>query len=806
MATLLRGAAASALADGGPGRRSEGPDDRDPRDPRAALLGLACWAGAWLGVSLATGVGLALVVVVLLGLWRVRGLPWGQAVAVVLVAGWAAGMLRAESTTASQVAAWAQEGAVARVEVLVTGDPRTVQGSFGPVVFTRAVVEAAAARGATVRGRAPVLVLTDPADPGLVLGQRLAGSARLSAAEGRDLAAMMSPVAPLAVTAEPDVWWRGAAAVREGVRRAVAATPPGPRGLVPALVDGDDGRLPAQVEDDFRTTGLTHLLAVSGTNLTLVSGFLVAVARWSGVRGRGLAVVAAAGIVGFVLLARGEPSVLRAAAMGTVGLLALGTAGRHQGPRAWGVAVAALLLVDPWLARSPGFALSALATAGILWWSPTWRDALLPWLPRWLAEAVAVSSAAQLACTPVVAALSGEVSLVAVAANLLAGPVVGIATVAGLLGGVVVLVVPALGAVLGWGASLAAGWIILVATWTARLPTPAVPWPTGAAGIVLLSLGCLAVAWAAPRVMRSRRTSVVVAAALTVWIVVPPSVVRHVPVLGPASAGTAEGWRVVQCDVGQGDGLLLRVDDHAAVVVDVGGEPDAMADCLRDVGVSEVPRLVLTHFHADHVGGIDGVLDSVDVGEVVVSGLPAPGSGVEAVTRAASRHGVPVRVPALGEVHRDGAVTWQVVGPRSLLDGAPDAPVTEDGAEGSVVNDASLVVLADVAGPGGPALRVLLTGDVEPGGQRDLVTPLAGLDVDVLKVPHHGSAHQDLDFLTGLGAEVAVIGVGENDYGHPAPATLEALQRSGADVGRTDLDGRLVVVRRGGPVTLVRQR
>ncbi len=131
------------------------------------------------------------------------------------------------------------------------------------------------------------------------------------------------------------------------------------------------------------------------------------------------------GIVGFVLLARTEPSVLRAAVMGTVALFAMGANGRQRGTRALGVAVLALLLVQPGLAVSAGFALSVLATAGILLLAPGWRDAMARWLPRWVAEAIAVPAAAQLACTPVVAAISGQVSLVAVAANLAVAPVVG---------------------------------------------------------------------------------------------------------------------------------------------------------------------------------------------------------------------------------------------------------------------------------------------------------------------------------------------------------------------------------------------
>ena len=140
---------------------------------------------------------------------------------------------------------------------------------------------------------------------------------------------------------------------------------------------------PTDLVADFRTCGLTHLAAVSGTNLTLVVGFLLLVARWVGVRARGLVVVGALGVVGFVVLARPEPSVLRAAAMGSVALVGLGSRGRDHGIRALGVAVLVLLLLDPWLASSVGFALSALATAGILFLATA-----LPGRARDLAAAV----------------------------------------------------------------------------------------------------------------------------------------------------------------------------------------------------------------------------------------------------------------------------------------------------------------------------------------------------------------------------------------------------------------------------------
>jgi competence protein ComEC len=592
------------------------------------------------------------------------------------------------------------------------------------------------------------------------------------------VAAVLSTSARPDIRAGPDPWWSASARVRAALRDSVAGLPPDRRALVPALVDGDDADLDPALADDFRTTGLTHLLAVSGTNLTLVVGFALVVARWCHVRGRWLYVVGAAGIVGFVLLARAEPSVLRAAAMGSVALLGMGANGADRGMRALGVAAIVLLLVDPRLASAVGFALSVLATAGILLLAPGWRDALSRWLPRWLAEAVAVPASAQLACTPLVAAIAGQVSLVAVAANLLAAPAVGPATVLGLLGGIFTLVWPPAGQVVGAAAGWSVAWIVAVAERGSALPTAAVSWGSGAVALTALTALCAAVALMAPRLLARRDTGL--ACCLLMVLVV---VVRV-----PTPGWPPPGWLMVACDVGQGDGLVLNAGQGSAVVVDTGPDPPAMDACLDRLHVRVLPVVVLTHFHADHVDGLPAVLRGRRVGEVDVTATEDPAYGAVEVRRWAGAAHVPVRVPAYGEVRRVGDLTWQVIGPVSAVSGGGH------GEEGSVANNASLVLLVEVRG-----VRLLMSGDMEPEAQQRLDASLPGLRADVLKVPHHGSRYQDTDLLDGLGARLAVVSVGrENDYGHPAAPTLALLRHAGMRVERTDQDGDVAVTVRGG--------
>jgi len=176
-----------------------------------------------------------------------------------------------------------------------------------------------------------------------------------------------------------------------------------------------------------------------------------------------------------------------------------------------------------------------------------------------------------------------------------------------------------------------------------------------------------------------------------------------------------------------------------------------------------------------------------------VTGVQDPAEGAAEVAGWARSAGVPVRVPAYGEVGHLAGLTWQVVGPSRGVDG------DGNGEEGSTANNASVVLLVVTEG-----VRILLAGDIEPEAQQLMSRAVAQLRVDVLKVPHHGSRYQDSEFLSGLGAGLAVISVGQdNDYGHPAPETIQMLQKAGMLVRRTDQDGDIAVVVRDGQARVV---
>ncbi len=675
---------------------------------------------------------------------------------------------------------------------MATTDPVRREGEFAPYVIARLNVQTVLGRGVATKVRSPVLVIGDEGWLDVRFGDSVAAAGRLQAAQGPDLAGVLITTGAPEVVERAGWLYRGISTVRAGLVEAASVLPPAERALVPALVDGDDSLMPPEVADDFRTTGLTHLLAVSGANLTLVLAFALFIARWCGVRAQGLTWLGLVTVVFFVLLARPEPSVLRAAAMGVVALAGLSAGGRRRGMRALSVAVIVLVLFDPWLARSVGFLLSSLATAGILLLAPPWRDAMAQWMPRILAEAVAVPLAAQVVCTPVVAAISGQVSLVAVLANLAAAPAVGPTTVVGLVAGLAAVLSEPVGHLLGHVAGVSAWWIVSVATRGAQLAGASVTWPVGGLAITALAFLC-AVLISVMRPLLARRYACLLVAAVLVV-----AVVRPIGRLG----WPPDGWLLVACDVGQGDGLVLNAGHQVAVVVDTGPNPELIDSCLTRLHIDDVALVVLTHFHADHVNGLPGVLNGRQVTEIETSPLPDPPQGAAAVATWAAQAGVPVTVAVAGERRTVGQLHWQVLGPLDEPADDVETVSSDTHEEGSAPNNASVVMLVEVQG-----YRFLLTGDAEPEEEDDILDSGADLRVDVLKAAHHGSADQDPDFVLDTAAAVALISVGaDNDYGHPAPETLGLFTQLGAHVYRTDLDGDIAVVSRAGQLAVVTAR
>ncbi|MDR7384583.1 ComEC/Rec2 family competence protein [Promicromonospora iranensis] len=575
------------------------------------------------------------------------------------------------------------------------------------------------------------------------------------------------------------------------------------RGLVPGAAIGDTTRLPDDLAEEMRSVGLSHITAVSGGHFAVVVAVLTLLCSLARLpRPARVALVAFASFA-FVALVRPEPAVLRAAVMAAFALTGVAVGRPSQSVPALAGSVVGLLVVDPWLARSFGFALSAAATGGLVLLAAPLAARIAPWTGDALAFALAVPLAAQAACGPVLVLLDPAVSTVSVLANLLAAPALVPATVLGLLATVLAPGLPVFAGFVAWAASGATWWIAAVAHWCAALPGAVLPWLGGPPGALLLAVLTGAVLWAVLRTpprpgwpeswrtatrsslrealaRRRRRLTrarcVVILAAASVAALV---VALAVPRLA-ARSGMPQDWLVAACDVGQGDALVLRTGPSSAVVVDVGPDGPAAARCLDQFGVARVDLLVLSHFHADHVGGLGPVLAGREVSAALVSPVPEPAAGAAATGALLAAAGVPVRAARAGDRGTAGTLTWQV-----LLAGA-----------GEGANDSSVVLAARTGG-----LDVLTLGDLEDAGQAELV-PLARR-TDVVKVAHHGSAVQSRALAERLRPAVALVSSGrDNDYGHPTDEALDLYAGVGAAVVRTDECGTVALVLRGQEVAL----
>lgn len=630
--------------------------------------------------------------------------------------------------------------------------------------------------------------------------------------------------------------------LRRGAAEALAQVLPEPEaGLAAGILIGLRDRVDRDLAAAFTTAGVSHVVAISGWNIAIVAAAIAALAGRLGRRRRSVVTILA--IVAYVAFAGASASVVRAALMAGVVLLAResGRAGRATAALGW--AATLLLLADPKLIGDAGFQLSSLATAGLI----AWATPLTGWiekvgrgrLPRWLAESLGVSLAAQAATLPIILVSFGRLALLSPLVNLLVVPLVAPAMAVGLLalaagGAVVAGGPPVLGAVLA-----APGWVILrllvaiveaaaalpfatvtleppfdaiaaigsvvalvaVVRWRKRRREPAgttpKPAPVGAgqtrratdatATGARATLGTRAAtgtravggvhanAGATAQPGRLARRAAIVALLVSVAVTGAVVAVRPVAVA-----------RVTILDVGQGDAILIEGARGGRLLVDGGPDPDRLLVALdRRIPPWDrrIDAVILSHPHEDHVAGLALLLERYQVARVFEPGMRGPGPGYAAWLRVLARPSGPIRLSlAAGDRLSVDEIGLRVLWP--IRGRVPTEP--PDGGTG--INNVSVVLLGQVG-----SRRFLLMGDVE----QEIDPSLLAEDlphVDLLKVAHHGSRTATTEaFVEAVRPRVAVASAGAgNPYGHPTRATMDRLAAAGARVLRTDRDGTVI--------------
>lgn len=573
--------------------------------------------------------------------------------------------------------------------------------------------------------------------------------------------------------------------------------------LLPGFAMGNTDLVPGETAAKLRAASLLHLLAVSGANCALVTGAVVWCASWLRVPRRARVILAGAALAGFLSLVGPDQSVQRAVLMAAVILVArFGGRGGHALP-ALGAAIIALLLADPWQALAPGFALSVAATAGILLMSgriEAWLARALP-LPRLIRVPLSVAITAEAAVAPLILTLDEGLPLVGVIANLVAGLAAPLGTGIGLLAALVLPAAQPLGHALLEAGALPARWIVVTAELASAFPLARIPWPKGWGGAVLLG-AVLGLAWSAIAVSNAGR------ARRRPWGAVPlltPGRIAVVAALAAAAIGgfagptvvsplasslaTPSDWRILACDIGQGDAIALRSGGPGGPVmlVDTGEDEAKLRTCLDRFGVGRIAMLVLTHDDRDHVGALGAVAERCDEAMIAIPSrdLIARRPLVERLDHFRLKYtiGSAGRAGNLGAEDESGGIEWEVLAP------AADSRPTE-------TNAASQILRVRVAG-----VTVLLLADSGKEQHRRLLRSGADLSADVVKVAHHGSSDQDPALLEATRARLGLISVGaDNAFGHPTEGALGGLAHAGIRALRTDQYGSIAVS--GSPGTL----
>ena len=562
---------------------------------------------------------------------------------------------------------------------------------------------------------------------------------------------------------------RLAVGYREALRAQVEGGVGGDAGaLIQGMVLGDYRMLDAQDLVALRLAGLVHLCAASGLHLAILAGFIIWLGRKAHLSHRAILMLEVPILVVYALAVGLTVPVIRAT------LVALVAAGAFLLGRdfdflpALGVAMIYLLCGNPGAAAGVSFQLCFAAALGIALLYRPLSSAMDAGDSKLLAL-LAATLAAQLAVGPLILIHFGEVSLLAVVSNIIVLPLVpllmALAMLSSLLGA---LGLPAAG-MLMQAAAFCARCILAVARtlasphWAALRVYPLSPaWliPYYASlAAAFLARGCI-------RLVGRLALGALLAAVLVGGLVMPAR-----------SLGADELARITFIDVGQGDAILLEAPSGATVLVDGGKEERTLAAALRSRGITYLDAVVLSHPESDHMDGLEGALEACEVGMLVHPGTENEGRA-HAFQARAEEMGVTVRTMRAGD-----SLAFEGL---QLTSFGPPAELPPEGS----ANECSLVVRADVGG-----FSLLLPGDVEEEGEGMLMRGPYDLRCDLLKVPHHGGfSHNNEEFFSQVDPDIAVICVGrENSYGHPARATVDALERRGCAVYRTDQRGDIVI-------------
>ena len=806
--------------------------------PAAGLTALVCLIVPSMPVDWAQYVPLILMLAGSLAIVPIRSLhrryKLRQSVLILAIACWLAtpaACLSYQQSMAAELSGWndfVDDLGTSEISVRLVTDPVAREGPFGTSWFVTAEVASYGKEATPTPHPAKIVISGDEAWSQLNAEEDACFFGRVTENEPTVFVrSINTPELGSCTDGPTDPTSTGRDTLRSALRTQAAETIGDAPELLPGLILGDRSQQTQAVDEAMKISGLSHLSAVSGAHTSLIASAATIVLR--SIRLPRPVVIAAflGTLLLFIQIVGTQPSVLRAALMGAIGAWAMFFGRGSQALPILALTTIVLLSLSPALIHDVGFQLSVIATAGIVVGAQPLERWLRPFFDKFLSDfwaglfssSLAISTAAQIACQPLLITFIDYVSVYSVIANLLATPLLPLITVPGIVAAALTLAAPALSQVILHIIAVPTAAIGWIATTTTQLPGATMPWPEGIAGSLLIILHWSATGILTLKLLRRQRrkqppvrlkttqpawqrliehlkqhTNLVTTIQYCTVVV---AVVAHLAVFWPTRPqGISPDWDLVGCDVGQGDMFLVRTGPVSAMVLDTGQDPQLAQQCLQAAGISHIDALVITHLHADHVGGVKGVLDTTDPEQIYFSTSTDP-------TYETTSTDLPARAQQIKEpkVH--------------IIDHAKeddDHPVQlrwsilSANHQSSNENNASAVVFIEIYRHGGVA-TALFTGDLEEDETANLLADEHLPDnVDILKLPHHGARNGGIPLIEHTSPELALIGVGaDNSYGHPHDEILHALGPR-TEIKRTDLHGSFSVTLHHSPAYVAAPR
>ncbi|MFT4147502.1 MAG: DNA internalization-related competence protein ComEC/Rec2 [Micrococcaceae bacterium] len=573
------------------------------------------------------------------------------------------------------------------------------------------------------------------------------------------------PCSALTVVQDTPEWLQTVQSLRQVFTQTLAQTHENTQSLLPGFLYGETSQHSTQLKETFRITGLSHISAVSGANcalILLITATLFQLHRFPVVVRCVFQLVV---LAIFIALVRAEASALRAGIMAALALVWTVTDRKINFYHALACTILLVVIYDPWISTNFGFLLSCTASLALVVSTQTCAKALK--LPAKLAFPLAVPIVTQVWCLPLLVLFSDGIPLYSIPANILIVPAVSVISIIGYL----VFIVPVSCNIFAVFLDFFSNYIVTVSQFFTQLPAATLAFPKGFLGFLTILALYTVIFILHKKCIIFRKT--LLAMMFVLWVCCQ---LFHENFFNTTVLQTGD---IVQCDIGQGDAYLIATKPHHALMFDVGPEQGKVSNCLKYFHIETIDLLIITHFHDDHFGALDQVLETVTIGEVFLPSNATPEPLAQETLDKFENQQIPTHRVHAGLQGHHHNVSWNVLWPE----------IHNDSEEN--INNTSLVLSTRIASETGE-VSALFTGDSEEEVHQALSKTIQ--PHDILKVPHHGSKTTSPELFRQVQPQLALISAGKhNKHKHPHPSIIQLLEQQQVHIVRSDEKGSTVI-------------